>query len=170
MDDLEIVEDTREHYPYRFAHQKAHAVREALAAGDYGVRDAGGRIVAVVERKALADLAGGLSDGTLVFELAKLAEVQRAAVVVEDRYSALLKHGFAKTGFLPDMLARVHVRYPEVPILFLETRALAEEWTFRFLAAALAEARADATLAGVGEETAVEPPSTKPRRTHEDPA
>lgn len=149
MDDLEIVEDTREHYPYRFAHQKAHAVREALAAGDYGVRDADGRIVAVVERKTLADLAGGLSGGTLVFELAKLAAVPRAAVVVEDRYSALLKHRYANAGFLPDMLARVHVRYPEVPILFLETRALAEEWTFRYLAAALAETLAEAALADV---------------------
>ena len=40
---------------------------------------------------------------------------------------------------LPDLLARVQVRYPEIPILFLETRALAEEWTFRYLGAALAD-------------------------------
>ena len=101
-------------------------------------------MVAVVERKALADLAGGLNDGTLVFELARLAAVPRAAIVVEDRFSALLKHAHAPGGFLPDMLARVQVRYPTVPILFLETRPLAEEWTFRYLAAALAEALAEA--------------------------
>ncbi len=63
----------------------------------------------------------------------------RAAVVVEDRYGNLLKHAYTPAGILPDMLARVQVRYPEIPIVFLETRALAEEWTFRYLGAALAE-------------------------------
>ena len=145
IEELEIIEDTRERYPYRFAHQKAHTVREALPAGDYAVRDSSGLVVAAVERKALADLASGLSNGTLVFELARLAELPRAAVVVEDRYSALVAHAHSPGGFLPDMLARVAVRYPEVPILFLETRPFAEEWTFRYLAAALAEALAEAT-------------------------
>ncbi len=139
IEDLEIVEDTRERYPYRFAHQQAHTVREALPAGDYAVRGPTGSVVAAVERKALADLAAGLTNGTLVFELARLAELPRAVVVVEDRYSALIAHAHAPGGFLPDMLARVAVRYPEVPILFLETRPFAEEWTFRYLAAALAE-------------------------------
>ncbi len=143
IEELEIVEDTRERYPYRFTHQKARTVREALATGDYGVRGPAGGMVAVVERKSLADLAGGLNNGTLVFELARLAEAPRAAVVVEDRFSALVKYAHAPGGFLPDMLARVQVRYPTVAILFLETRALAEEWTFRYLAAALAEVMAE---------------------------
>ena len=38
-----------------------------------------------------------------------------------------------------DMLARVQVRYPEIHIVFAETRPLAEEWTFRYLGAAAAE-------------------------------
>jgi len=101
------VVDTREHYPYRFSKQQATTVRVALPAGDYAVRSEDGTPVAVVERKSLADLAGALNTGTLVFELA--------------------------------MLARVQVRYPEIPIVFLETRPLAEEWTFRYLGAALAE-------------------------------
>lgn len=146
LEELEIVVDTRERYPYRFAGQKARTVREALGAGDYAVRGPDGAIVAAVERKALADLASGLSGGTLVFELARLAELPRAAVVVEDRYSALVKHAYAPGGFLPDMLARLHVRYPEVPILFLESRPLAEEWAFRYLGAALAEALAEAVV------------------------
>jgi hypothetical protein len=137
--ELVIVVDTREHYPYRFSKQQATTVRVALAAGDYAVRSEAGTPVAVVERKALADLAGALNSGTLVFELAKLAEMPRAAVVVEDRYGNLLKHAYAPAGFLPDMLARVQVRYPEIAIVFLETRPLAEEWTFRYLGAALAE-------------------------------
>jgi hypothetical protein len=134
-----IVVDTRERYPYAFSKQQATTVRAALTAGDYAVRSEAGTPVAVVERKSLADLAGALSNGTLVFELAKLAEMPRAAVVVEDRYGNLLKHAYAPAGFLPDMLARVQVRYPEIAIVFLETRPLAEEWTFRYLGAALAE-------------------------------
>ena len=137
--ELVIVVDSREHYPYRFSKQRATTVRAALSAGDYAVRSDAGAPVAAVERKSLADLAGGLNNGTLVFELAKLAEMPRAAVVVEDRYGNLLKHAYTPAGFLPDMLARVQVRYPEIPIVFLETRPLAEEWTFRYLGAALAE-------------------------------
>jgi len=38
---------------------------------------------------------------------------------------------------------RVQVRYPNVPIVFCDTRPLAEEWTFRFLGAALANAEAE---------------------------
>jgi len=134
-----IVVDSREHYPYRFAKQQATTVRAALEAGDYAVWAEAGTPIAVVERKSLADLAGALNNGTLVFELAKLGEEPRAAVVVEDRYGNLLKHAYAPAGFLPDMLARVQVRYPEISIVFLETRPLAEEWTFRYLGAALAE-------------------------------
>jgi len=141
--EMVIVVDTRERYPYRFARQQATTVRETLSAGDYAVLSASGRPFASVERKALADLSAGLNNGTLVFEMARLAEVPRAAVVVEDRYGNLLKHAYSPAGFLPDMLARVQVRYPEIPIVFLETRALAEEWTFRYLGAALAEDNAE---------------------------
>jgi hypothetical protein len=139
---MTILIDTREHYPYRFANQQTDVAREALPAGDYAVRDASGRIVAAVERKTIGDLAAGLNGGSLAFELAKLAQLSRAAVVVEDRYSSLLKLTHAPVGFLPDLLARVQVRYPEIPIVFTETRPLAEEWTYRWLGAALAESLA----------------------------
>lgn len=139
LDGLEIVVDTRERYPFRFARQQASTVREALVAGDYAVRRGDGTVIAAVERKSLADLASSLNNGTLVFELAKLGELPRAAVVVEDRYSGLVKQAYAADGFLPDMLARIQVRYPEVQIVFAETRPLAEEWTYRYLGAAAAE-------------------------------
>jgi hypothetical protein len=42
-----------------------------------------------------------------------------------------------------DLLARVAVRYSSVPSTFAGSRKLAEEWTYRFLAAAYAEARGD---------------------------
>jgi hypothetical protein len=162
--ELVIVVDSREHYPYRFSKQQATTVRAALQAGDYAVMSEGGSPVVVVERKSLADLAGALNNGTLVFELAKLAEMPRAAVVVEDRYGSLLKHAYSPAGFLPDMLARVQVRYPEIPILFLETRPLAEEWTFRYLGAALVEHESE-QLSGSGVRAAELPLEYAPRLT-----
>jgi hypothetical protein len=89
----------------------------------------------------MADLAKGLVDGSLAVALADLAAVDRAAVVVEDRYSALFKVPRVGPGFLADLLGALQIRYPEVPIVFCETRPLAEEWTYRFLGAALARAR-----------------------------
>jgi hypothetical protein len=67
------------------------------------------------------------------------------AVVVEDRYSSLFKLKHAKPGFVTELLAAITVRYPTVPIHFAETRPLAEEWTHRFLGAALAHAQAEAS-------------------------
>ncbi|MGD8684052.1 MAG: ERCC4 domain-containing protein [Chloroflexota bacterium] len=150
---LTILVDTRERYPYRFAKQQAESKREALPAGDYAVRDAAGRIVAAVERKTIGDLAGSLNNGSLTFELAKLSSLPRSAVVVEDRYASLLKLTHAPSGYLPDLLARVQVRYPETPIVFTETRPLAEEWTFRWLGAVLAEHLAEGETWGDDTET-----------------
>jgi hypothetical protein len=166
LTELVIVVYSREHYPYRFSKQQATTVRTALQAGDYAVMSEGGSPVVVVERKSLADLAGALNNGTLVFELAKLAEMPRAAVVVEDRYGNLLKHAYASSGFLLDMLARVQVRYPEVPIVFLETRPLAEEWTFRYLGAALAEYQSEQPMPQMrAAEMPLDHQSVRPRPT-----
>ena len=132
--------DTRERYPYRFAkHSSVTAVRSALPAGDYAVRDAGGLIVAAVERKTLPDMSKGLVEGSLAFMMAELSTLPAAAVVVEGRYSDLFKVPRVQPGWLPEVLARLQVRYHDVPIVFAETRPLAEEWTYRFLAAALRE-------------------------------
>ena len=145
LDDLHIVVDGRERYAYRFSAQRATPVKGSLPCGDYGVRrnDA---LLAVVERKSLEDLAHSLIDGRLSAQLAELATVGRAAVVVEERYSRLFTLPFVKPGFVADLLARVQVRWPSVPVFFAETRPLAEEWTYRFLAAAVSESVADARV------------------------
>jgi hypothetical protein len=134
---LTILVDTRERYPYKFAHQQASTERQTLPAGDYGIAH-DGEIAAVVERKSLHDLVRRLIDGQLTYALAEMAALPRAAVVVEDRYSSLFKLEHTKPGFVTELLAALTVRYPTVPIHFAETRPLAEEWTYRFLGAALA--------------------------------
>lgn len=136
---LTVLVDTRERYPYRFANHAVERRREALPAGDYGVRSPDGVLLAAVERKTLDNLATSLSDGSLAFQMARLAELPLAAVAVEGRYTALLGHAHAPAGWLADQLVRLQARYPQVPVLFLDSRRHAEDWTQRFLTTALAD-------------------------------
>ena len=165
LDELEIVVDSGERYPYRFAGQRAVAVRGALACGDYAVRR-DGEVVAVVERKSLEDLARSLVDGRLAGQLAELATVPRAAVVVEERYSRIFTLPHVAPGFVADLLARVQVRWPTVSVFFAETRPLAEEWTFRYLGAALVEhvggSQVEQRLAALAEAGALMPAAPTP--------
>ena len=56
-----------------------------------------------------------------------------------------------------DGLAELQVRYPTVPIVFGETRQLAQEWTYRFLGAALEHHRLDVGGAMLAAELSDEP-------------
>ena len=134
---IEIVVDSHERYPYTFKDQQVVTRRAGLPAGDYAVlRDED--VVAAVERKGFADLVSSLTTGKLKFQLAELAGLPRAALVVEDRYSEVFRSERVRPAVIADGLAECQVTWPNVPIVFLETRALAQEWTYRFLAAALA--------------------------------
>ncbi len=134
---LEILVDSHERYPWTFAHQQATTRRRALPAGDYAV-ELDGRIVAAVERKSLADLVSTMTSGKLRYLLADLAALPNAAVVVEDRYSAVFKLEHVRPAIVADGLGEAAARFPAVPIVFAETRPLAQEWTYRFLGAAIA--------------------------------
>jgi ERCC4 domain len=133
---LTITVDSRERYPYKFAGRPVECQRHALRVGDYAVH-AGDEVIAAVERKTLEDFTKALVDGALNYALAELATLPAAAVVVEERYGALLNIERVQPGWLLELVARLQVRYPTVPIVFADSRKLAEEWTYRFLAAAL---------------------------------
>jgi hypothetical protein len=139
---LAVLVDTRERYPYRFTTLPVERHREALPAGDYGVRDANGELLAAVERKTLENLADSLSDGSLAFQMGRLAQLPLAAVAVEGRYTTLLTRAHAPAGWLADQLVRLQARYPQVPVVFLDSRRHAEDWTHRFLATALTDRQA----------------------------
>ncbi|MCW5801819.1 MAG: ERCC4 domain-containing protein [Deltaproteobacteria bacterium] len=147
--------DTREKYAFRFAKRDVTLVATAHAAGDYGVRD-GERWIAVVERKSIEDLIKCLSDGSLAFQLQAMAEVPLAAVVVEGRYPKLFEVARVKEGWLPDVLARLQIRYREISFMFADSRKFAEEWTYRFLATAVAD------LTGGDQDGATSPSQDEP--------
>lgn len=133
---LEILVDSHERYPWRFSAQQATTLRRALLAGDYAV-EVDGEVVAAVERKSLADLVSTLTEGKLRYLLAALSDTPRSALVVEDRYSAVFKLDRVRPAVVLEGLAEAQVRFPDVPIVFCETRPLAQEWAYRFLGAAL---------------------------------
>ena len=130
-----VAVDTREKYGWKFGGREVTLERRALASGDYAAV-VEGSIVAVVERKTLANLATSLSDGSLAFQMQRLAEAARSAVVVEGEYPDLFRTQPGRGSWLADMLARLAVRYPEVPIIFAGSRKFAEEWAYRFFGAA----------------------------------
>jgi hypothetical protein len=157
---LEVVVDTGEKYPYSFNHQQADTLRRRLPAGDYAV-ELDGVVVAAVERKSLSDLASSLLSGRLTYALAELTALPRSAVVVEDRYSALFKLAHVSGGQVAEALAEAQARFPGITVMFAETRPLAEEWTYRFLGAALHEISSHATDP-VSDLLAAQPPAPEP--------
>jgi hypothetical protein len=134
---LEIVVDTRERYAWKFSQQQATTTRRALPVGDYAV-ELDGEVVGVVERKTLADLSARLVDGSLPILTAELSSVPRAAIVVEDRWADVFRLEHVSPAMVAELLAQAQVRHPAVPIVFAETRPLAQEYAYRFLGAALA--------------------------------
>ena len=67
-----------------FADRALVLERRALPPGDYAAI-VGEVVVAAIERKTFDNLATSLSDGSLAFQLQRLAELPRAAIVVEGK-------------------------------------------------------------------------------------
>lgn len=160
--ELGILVDTHERYAYRFTGQQARTTKQALPCGDYAVTvdDA---VVAAVERKSLPDLVSSLTNGTLRYALGELSALPRAAVVVEDRYSQIFKLDRIRPAVVADGLAELQIRWPGVPIVFCETRQLAEEGTYRYAAAhTWASTEADAIARIIPPDTTSEPAESTP--------
>jgi hypothetical protein len=95
--------------------------------------------------------------------LGELAALHRAAVVVEDRYSQIFKLDRVRPALVADDLAEAQVRWPNVPIVFCETRQLAEEYTYRFLGAAHTWAAAEPAASTASASTPQPTPTPPPR-------
>lgn len=133
--ELQVVVDTHERYAYDFAGKPVAVARRALPCGDYALV-VGDKITAAVERKSLADLTSSLLSGKLKYQLSELSSLPRAAVVVEDRFSEVFTLTHVRPAAVADALAEMQVMFPAVPIVFCQTRKLAQEYTYRYLAAA----------------------------------
>lgn len=139
IDSFEILIDVHERYAWKFSEEQVTTRRVPLTAGDYAVA-ADDVVVAAVERKSLPDLVATLTSGRLRYLLADLAALPHAALVVEDRYSAVFALDRVRPAIVADGLAEAQARFGSVPIFFAETRRLAQQWTYRFFGACLTEA------------------------------
>jgi hypothetical protein len=172
---LEIVVDVHERYAYDFSHQQTTTRKAPLRAGDYAITE-DDAVIATVERKSVDDLAGTLLSGRMTYLMADLASLPRAAVVVEGGYSKVFKLSHAPGATVAEALAEAQARFPAVPIVFCETRSLAQEWIYRWLGACLREHHQrhatedlESTFAPGG--AVAEPPTARPSRgTGEDAA
>lgn len=143
-----VLIDTREQRPYAFAGLTADAhqgggplvveTRPAtLPSGDYSLDGFADRVA--VERKSKADLFGTLGRGRERFEreLARLAGMEFAAVVVEAEWSEVFDDPPARSGLAPKCVYRSVLawqqRFPLVHWLFVPGRDFAEVTTFRVL-------------------------------------
>lgn len=166
---LDIVVDVHERYAYGFTHQQASTRKAPLRAGDYAITD-GDEVVAAVERKSVEDLSGTLLSGKMSYQLADLALLPRAAVVVEAGYSAIFKLSHAPGSTVAEALAEAQARFPTVPIVFCDNRSLAQEWVYRWLGACRREHELATATAGVEDTFAPggplpEPNPPSPRRS-----
>lgn len=157
--EMQIIVDTRERYAWKFTDQHAVTSKRALSVGDYAIEVDGGP-VAVVERKSIEDLVTTIVGGKLWTLLAALADVRHSAIVVEDRYSQLFKLTHVRPLVVTTQLAEAAVRYPMVPIVFTETRKLAQEWTLRFFGAALDHTRNETVGAHHEQQLRTVPPTS----------
>ncbi|HWJ66759.1 MAG TPA: ERCC4 domain-containing protein [Nocardioides sp.] len=146
LEGIEIVVDTGERYAWTFSEQQATTRRQSLPVGDYAALAEDGAVLAAVERKNPQDLVGSMTTGKLKYQLSELSGLPgpaRAALVVEAAYGKVLQHDHVRTSVIADGLAELQVAFPNVPIVFTDNRKLAQEWSYRFLAAAVVAATAD---------------------------
>lgn len=131
---LAVVVDSAERYPWRFP--GATVSRRKLAVGDYGLL-AGERLVAVVERKSFDNLltdVGALQ--ALHQQLADLASVSTAALVIEAEYRDFLDSarldGRWPATHLARVLGELSALHPRLPIVYAGNRKMANAWTHQF--------------------------------------
>jgi hypothetical protein len=139
LDGAEVLVDARERYAYKFGTFDVTSRRTTLTAGDYGILDESGGLVASVERKSLDDFTRCVLNGRIGFQMAALEAVPRGAVVVEARFADIVKLAYDAKKFMPRLATRLQVQHPTVPIFFAGNRTLAENWTYLFLTSARAE-------------------------------
>ncbi|MGH7583867.1 MAG: ERCC4 domain-containing protein [Gemmatimonadales bacterium] len=131
---LAIVIDSNERYAWRFP--GATITTRKLAVGDYALAGDDG-IVAVVERKSYDNL---LSDfgaiQALHQQLADLASVPAAALVIEAEYRDFLDpirlKGRWPAAHVARVLGELSALHPKLPIVYAGNRKMANAWAHQF--------------------------------------
>jgi hypothetical protein len=130
---MEIIIDQRERYPYKFTN--ALTKRENLPVGDYAlIKDK--KIIAVSEKKTMDNFLHEIR-GYDIFKssLEELKQYKYKAVIFDSPYSDFInpkKNLFYRPSYIADILADLYVNFPEIQFMFFENRKLANEWLYRW--------------------------------------
>jgi len=130
---MEIIIDQRERYPYKFTN--ALTKRENLPVGDYAlIKDK--KIIAVSEKKTMDNFLHEIR-GYDIFKssLEELKQYKYKAVIFDSPYSDFInpkKNLFYRPSYTADILADLYVNFPEIQFMFFENRKLANEWLYRW--------------------------------------
>ncbi len=130
---MEIIIDQRERYPYKFAN--ALTKRENLPVGDYAlIKDK--KIIAVAEKKTMDNFLHEIR-GYDIFKssLEELKQYKYKAVIFDSPYSDFInpkKNLFYRPSYIADILADLSINFPDIQFTFFENRKLANEWLFRW--------------------------------------
>lgn len=130
---IEIIIDQRERYPYKFTN--ALTKRENLPVGDYAlIKDK--KIIAVAEKKTMDNFLHEIR-GYDIFKssLEELKQYKYKAVIFDSPYSDFInpkKNPFYRPSYIADLLADLYVYFPEIQFIFFENRKLANEWLHRW--------------------------------------
>ncbi|MBE0566079.1 MAG: ERCC4 domain-containing protein [Krumholzibacteria bacterium] len=131
MDGIVIAIDTREQRPYAFPGAEV----KTLPTGDYSLIGLEDRVA--IERKSKTDAYGSLGQGRARFrrECERLAQLDYAAVVIEDTLPGFLQrpaHSKMSPASAVGTLLAWSVRY-RVPVFFAGDRAHAQALTAKLL-------------------------------------
>ena len=130
---MEIIIDKRERYPYKFAN--ALTRRENLPVGDYAlIKDK--KIIAVAEKKTMDNFLHEIRGyDILKSSLEELKQYKYKAVIFDSPYSDFInpkKNPFYRPSYIADILADLSINFPDLQFTFFQNRKLANEWLYRW--------------------------------------
>ncbi len=136
VDNISIRIASNERYPWRFT--GAYIERAPLPIGDYALMD-GNDIVAVVERKTLANVLGDFGIMPVFHQrLAELTTYKHHALVIESLYADFLNPKKVRpytTGFCAKLIGELYALHPGLRIVFCANRKVANEWARHYFSA-----------------------------------
>lgn len=134
LDHLTCCIDSKEQTPWNMSPMKTKRI--ALKTGDYSIQGLE-RFIAI-ERKSWADALQCIGHSRERFEncVARLSAMKHSAIVIEGKYSDVIAGNFGMSKLTTaQVVGAVHSWSKKVPVYFLESPTVSQEWAKSWLAA-----------------------------------
>jgi hypothetical protein len=132
-DELKVVIDINERYPYKFGNAKIE--KKKLPIGDYAL-EKDGKIIAICERKTRDNFLHEISTfDAFRMKLQEMQSYKYKSVIFESPYADFInpkKLKFYSAPYVADIIAQIFVEFPDVQFVFCSNRKIAENWVYRW--------------------------------------